>query len=58
MLQLELRRNTIYLTTDNKADILRAIQFLTREHEQMEELGTMQRTIYVTKPIKEVEVKP
>lgn len=58
MLQLELRRTTIYLTTDNRADILKAIDFLTKEYREMEELGKMQRTIYVTKPSKEVKVEP
>ena len=50
MLHLELKRNTIYLTTDDRADIQRAIEFLAEEYRKMEELGKMQRTIYVTKP--------
>lgn len=56
MLQLELRRNTIYLTTDDRAEMGRAIQFMTEELHKMEELNKMQRTIYVTKPAKETKL--
>jgi hypothetical protein len=56
MLHLELRPNSIYLTTDDRADMLRAVDFLMKEHREMEELGKKQRTIYVTKEPKEVKV--
>jgi len=58
MLHLELKRNTIYLTTDDRADIQRAIEFLAEEYRKMEELGKMQRTIYVTKPPRAEKVEP
>lgn len=55
MLQLEIRRTTIYLTTDRKADILKAIEFLTKEYQSMEDRGTMQTTVYVTKQDEKVK---
>ncbi len=55
MLQLELRPKTIYLTTDRKSDILKAIEFLTREYQSMEDRGTMQTTVYVTKDNEKVK---
>lgn len=56
MLQLELRRNAIYLTTDRRADMMTAIAFLQRELQKMEDLGSMQRTIYETHPPKEIKI--
>ena len=55
MLQLEIRRTTTYLTTDRKADILKAIEFLTKEYQSMEDRGTMQTTVYVTKDAKDAK---
>jgi virulence-associated protein VapD len=58
MLLLEMRQGSIYLTTNRKADILHAIQFLTKEYQSMEDRGAMQTTIFETKPTKDDKVQP
>lgn len=50
MLQLELRRHSIYLTTDRKSELRVAIEFLQKEFQSMEDRGAMQTTIYTTRP--------
>lgn len=56
MLQLELRRKSIYLTTDHKEDIRTAIEFLEKEYQSMEDRGAFQTTIYTTRPNDEKKV--
>lgn len=46
MLLLEIKRSGIYLTTDRRNEMLEAMEFLRREYDKMESMGTMQRTVY------------